>query len=53
MSIVQDGVTPLMYAVKQGDLEMTKILITNGQADAKITEKVSIMVIAIILQGCR
>ena len=40
---VQDGVTPLMYAVKQGDYKMTRILIEDGRANAKIAENVSII----------
>lgn len=36
----QDGITPLMYAAKQGHLNVVKTLVGNKHADVNLTEEV-------------
>ena len=39
--LCQDGVTPLMFAAKQGNLTVTKTLVESGHADLNVEENVS------------
>lgn len=41
LECMQDGITSLMYAAKQGHYESVRILFENGRADPNIKEKVS------------
>ena len=45
----QDGITPLMYAAKQGHLEVVKTLVGNKQADVNIAEKVGLLVASVYI----
>lgn len=37
----QDGVTPLMFAAKQGELDVVRTLVESAHADINIAENVS------------
>ena len=39
--VFQDGMTPLMYAAREGNLEVIKTLVLNGHADVNLKESVS------------
>ena len=47
--------TPLMYAVKQGNVDVVRTLVENGRADVNVTENVSSFNIANLDYGftCR
>lgn len=42
-SYVQDGTTPLMFAVRVGHLDVVRTLVENGRADVNIGEGVSLL----------
>jgi ankyrin repeat protein len=39
---MQSGMTPLIFAAKEGNLDVVRTLVENGRADVNITENVGV-----------
>ena len=44
MFLLQHGITPLIFAVKQRNLEIVRTLVENGRAHVQLAEPVSVII---------